>query len=310
MVRLSIYILLFLLIIGEDASALRLKRRYQLNSNQMFQVASRLGVITCGAINSEWVPGKYRNSFRPYKPRIKQLRRRYLLSQDRLNKRKLKRLRKLQKLGKELCLVNAPNTGPDGPPTYASIGILNSSPAPGSIDSAQPFVNIAPIVRQGWSTLELSFNGDPGALAVTDFEITQLGGSGATPTINSVTAKLGIANTFILTLSGPINPQAYTKFKHIASNTHICLGFLPGDITQDGIVKGVTGVVDSDLDSLVDLFSRGQTNRISDINRDGITDMQDISEFVNMMRGVGFYAPGYNNTVLPQCDSQLIGNAN
>lgn len=79
---------------------------------------------------------------------------------------------------------------------------------------------------------------------MTDFAVSQVGGYG--PTTGIAAVDVVSATTVQITLNHAIAPGTWTRITHTASGAGVCVGYLPGDVSGDGVVTA------SDIAALID----------------------------------------------------------
>ncbi len=170
--------------------------------------------------------------------------------------------------------------------------IVSSDPPNNAIDARRPSDadGSNPV---GWSSIELTLNGEPCSLSPPRFEVTKLGGSLPPPTVASVT-PLG-SNAVRVALIGSIEPGAWTTVRDTVSGVSTRVGFLPGDVSGDGTVGP------SDILSLIDTLNGvGPTLPIwaTDIDRSGLAAPADILTLIDLFNGANAFHP-WNGATLP-----------
>ena len=114
-----------------------------------------------------------------------------------------------------------------------------------------------------------------------DFSLTETGGDGIPPSIESV--RRVDDRTVSLSLSEPIQPGSWLELAHVSSGTSVSLGYLPGDVNGDGTVSP-----SQDLLALIDCINiAGRCNEWQyDIDRSGHSALPtDRSRLLALMRG-------------------------
>jgi probable HAF family extracellular repeat protein len=160
--------------------------------------------------------------------------------------------------------------------------VVTSSPPSCAIDARQPS-NLDGSNPIGWRSVVLTFDAQPGRLDPQDFRV-QLDPPGASPQIASVTTT---GRTVTLQFERGIPPGHWTLLTHVASESTVRLGYLPGDVNGDGssspldilaLVDGLNG-----LDSL-DLWQ-------CDIDRSNHCEPADILRVIDVLNGAGTLEP-------------------
>ena len=154
--------------------------------------------------------------------------------------------------------------------------IVSSVPPANLIDARQPSEPDGSN-QAGWSEVTLVFSQQIAGAQLADFSIQQNGGNGTPPTI--VSLQQPNDTTVTLSLSGPINPGAWTEVRHDAGGTYVLLGFLPGDVNGDA----ATGP--ADLIAMTDALDDASPALELDINRDGEVGPEDLLRLVDLLTG-------------------------
>lgn len=171
---------------------------------------------------------------------------------------------------------------------------MTSDPASGAIDARQPHAVSGNTTPVGWDTVDLFFTFvDVSGLQDTDLTVTESGGDGTAPGIQSVT-PMGL-NMVEVVLDSVIEPDAWTVITHDASGVKTCLGYLPGDASQNGTSEP------ADIDALISVLnSGGGLVYATDINRSGNANAQDLLRVVDLLNGAGdFSTHAWNGESLP-----------
>ena len=166
-------------------------------------------------------------------------------------------------------------------PTFGDVPmIVASNPADGAIDARAP--------EFGWSQVEITFDRDTAEVFLNDFEITN--------TMNPRTAlkdaqglSLGSitstsSNRLILNFNQPIPVLARTSILYRPTGQKICLGYLPGDVDENGAVNA--------SDAFMLLGELGKIDSLAmirphsfDIDRSGAFDGADASRLMALLGG-------------------------
>ncbi len=166
----------------------------------------------------------------------------------------------------------------------SSMQMISSNPASGSIDAREPRSSPFDL---GWNSVDMEFNSSVSQMNANQFMVTQVGASGEAPTIQSLQV-IG-SNSIRLQLSKPIRPLAWTDISYLPSNQKIRLGYLPGDVGNDGVSLG------SDILSLINALNGVSSLPLhsTDIDRSGSLNALDIYRLLEILQqGVpGVYAP-------------------
>lgn len=163
--------------------------------------------------------------------------------------------------------------------------IASSSPETGAIDAREPHsINNAAAVY-GWDSVDVTFNGTPlAAVTPADFEVAGVAADGSALAITALYPTPD-ADTFRVTLSEPMQPGTWAVFTHVASDTSICLGFLPGDANGDGWSNARD--IPALINSLNQVPGRLLPDYGTDINRSGGSNAADITQLINVLNGAG-----------------------
>lgn len=159
--------------------------------------------------------------------------------------------------------------------------IIGSNPPDGAIDARldrQPKSG----ERYGWQAIDLIFDAAVTGLAVSDFQIEEIGGDGAPPDIATV-ATTTDPFTLRLNLAEPIEAGAWTKFVHLPSASNVRLGFLPADVNGDRYA-GPADILTL-IDVLNDITDRPLWS--TDINRSDLAEPSDILTEIDLLNGAG-----------------------
>ena len=189
---------------------------------------------------------------------------------------------------------NNRNGVPDECETPAG-SIIDSDPPTGAIDARQPLAFDRAADLWGFSSIDLTFDGDVSNLTAADFCVTQDGGDGNPPGISSVETLA--PDSIRLHLSKPIEPEAWTVIAHLDSSSRVCLGCLPGDVSGDRISEA------TDITALVQSLNNGAGEALplhsTDINRSSTTTAGDILALIDLLNGAGEYSPWLTRTLPP-----------
>jgi hypothetical protein len=163
--------------------------------------------------------------------------------------------------------------------------IITSSPPDGAIDARQPSEPDGSD-PDGWDFVDLTFVGDAFGLTTDDFRVTQEGGD-STPISVVDVVPLG-GGVYHVVLDRTISVRAWTTVTHLASDTAVRLGYLPGDVNGDGTSSPV------DILALIDVLN-GAIDPLPlwsvDIDRSGSARLSDILREIDVLSGVGEYEP-------------------
>jgi len=172
----------------------------------------------------------------------------------------------------------------------AALSVVSSYPPDEAIDARQPTdVNDDSIVFDGWSVINVTFDGDPSSVVAGDFSVSVVGG-GPVPSVSSVVMGSG-TNEIVLTLDIGIPLQNRTIITYTPSGDDICLAYLPGDAGGDGVTN--TG----DILDLID-YGAGYPLYRSDIDRSGVHPQGDSGRLTDLINGAGVFKV-WGNEALP-----------
>ncbi len=165
----------------------------------------------------------------------------------------------------------------------AAITLDTSEPVSGFVDVLQPSEPNGSSAT-GIRAIDYTFNAFPNCTTpiAGDYQVSQLGGTGIAPSIDSAQTQAG--GEIRVTLSAPVNPGARTTITHMLSGIGAEVGFLPGDVNRDGTTNrlDLTAIAMS-MDSLSLPLSD------SDMDRNGSTNTSDILRLIDLLQGAGMY---------------------
>lgn len=180
--------------------------------------------------------------------------------------------------------------------------ITSSEPSSCSIDAREPHEMKDSAEQFGWNSIGLTFSGPlPQTLSPDDFSVSEVGGDTIPPAIVG-TAPL-TENRLMLAFGTSFEPAAWTCVRHIASGSHACLGYLPGDVNGDHNTSS------TDLLRLIDRLNEAcdplpppceYADFQTDIDRSGDTDAADILNLIDLLNGAGAFEPWLGRS-LPPC---------
>ena len=170
--------------------------------------------------------------------------------------------------------------------TYGDVAmIMESFPADGAIDARAPYLNIKTDVEPvivGWDQVEIVFDREPIEVNLNDFQISNTLRTPVNVAVESITSTS--SNRLILNLNQSIPVLARTSILYRPTGQRICLGYLPGDVDQNGITDA--------NDAFQLLGELGKDDSIAheqmhayDIDRSGIFDGADASRLMAMLSG-------------------------
>lgn len=174
----------------------------------------------------------------------------------------------------------------------APLEIVATDPPDGAIDARRPLDSPtgSPL---GWTTLEITLTDDLCSVAPADFLVVQEGGTSEVPTVSGVDQLA--PTTFLVTLSRPIEPGAWTIVTHVGSGLSTRIGFLPGDVNGDATSDG------DDILALMDaLTGAGDALPVwaTDVDRSGRMVPPDLLELIDLLEGTDS-SPGWRGVSLP-----------
>ena len=177
----------------------------------------------------------------------------------------------------------------------ANLHIIDSDPGDGWIDARVP-INRDTLGVYGWSTVEVTFDGDASGLTPADFTVTETCVVGECDELGPAVAGVGGAGSSItLTLSRPIDPVAWTTISLVGGDPTdvIRLGYLPAD-ADGSLVANANDIVE-----VVDAVSGGGELYHYDTDRSSSITANDIVELVDLLNGAGSYEPYYGRSLPP-----------
>ncbi len=170
--------------------------------------------------------------------------------------------------------------------------VLSGDPDDGAIDARKPTDADGSNVY-GWNSVDITFGRitfDPGP---EDFTVSQDGGFSVPPSVATV---VQVSSPVLrVGLDAMIEPKAWTTITHTASATSVRIGFLPGDVTGDGVSDG------ADLASLATMLKGSRAlgpEHSTDIDRTRSITGADLLELADLLAGNGEYEP-YLGMALP-----------
>ncbi|HNQ22656.1 MAG TPA: C25 family cysteine peptidase [Phycisphaerae bacterium] len=181
------------------------------------------------------------------------------------------------------------------------IHIVSSDPADGWIDARVP-IDPSTLEVQGWTSVQVTFDGDVEGLAVTDFAVTEVCASGSCDGVApSVSALLPISSTTVLlALDRPIDPRAWTVITLLGGDPtdRIRLGYLPAD--ADGSRTSNAQDIVQVINQINAVFGGGTpVLHQCDINRSGTVTVADMLTLINLLNGASPYPVAYFGEQLP-----------
>jgi len=181
--------------------------------------------------------------------------------------------------------------------------IIAATPPDGAIDARG-------VARgENFNSVKLSFPSSPNGISVSDFSVSN-SSIRDDLSIRSVVVDKTDPTVLNLPFSRSLLPGERIRITHSPSGSSVCLGFLPGDVNQDGYLNFAdAGVLSELIDRLKDvtifhLEIRGLDYKY-DINHDQRINSADLTAW-NEVRAQ-MYAQGIYR--LPACPSGTIGYA-
>ena len=172
------------------------------------------------------------------------------------------------------------------------IDIISSNPPNGAIDARQDRSTTASVSTSGWRSIEHKFSGSVAGIKPSDFAVTTSGGGVpvVTGTPFKVTTAGAVMDTLSVDLDRPIPVNQRTRITYKPSNSSICLGYLPGDVNQNGTVAP------ADLLDMVDVLNGVKTVPLyaGDIDGNGVITSADHLAFIDILNTS-------NGKTLPAC---------
>ncbi len=152
--------------------------------------------------------------------------------------------------------------------------ILESFPADGAIDARMPDF--------GWNQVEIVFDREPDQVFLSDFMVSTSLKTPLNVAVESVTSTS--SDRLVLTLNQPIPVLARTAITYLPTGQRVCLGYLPGDVNQNGITDA--------NDAFQLLGELGKPDSVAhekmyayDIDRSGNFDGADASRLMALLSG-------------------------
>lgn len=199
-----------------------------------------------------------------------------------------------------LCSVDRCEAGRCTHEPTACPQIVASDPPAYAIDARQPG-EPGGGDQQGWRSIIITLDQPDVVLTVDDIVVTQHDVDGQSlpgPDVVDVADLSGAA--YEITLARPLSPGIWTKLRLADGGAPLCLGFLPGDVDQDG----TTGA--GDIGTLVDCLNLAGDPCAAwrcDIDRAAPCSAADIGRLVDLLNGAGSYQAWLLATLGPSpCD--------
>ena len=200
------------------------------------------------------------------------------------------------------AVAGRPDCNRDGVPDKCEAGVRHvtqTDPPSGAIDARQPHALDDPLARFGWTEIVLTFACHISEPSPFDFVLTASDTERDAPEVENVVLLDG--HTVRLEFSEPIDPGAWTIVTHEPTGARVCLGYLPGDVTGDGL----TAI--SDIAALIDSINRveglSRPPYAADIDRSGVVGPQDILRLIDLLNGAATLDPWITRTLaVSPCD--------
>lgn len=174
----------------------------------------------------------------------------------------------------------------------APLDIVASDPPDNAIDARQPF-DPDGSNSIGWQSIDITFNGETCLMTSADFMVVQEDTGGANTGVFGV-QPIGPHSVRVL-LIDPIEPGTWTTVTHVNTGLSTRIGFLPGDVTADGLSDP------SDVLALIEAI-QGVGDplplRSTDIDRSGRTAPADILRAIDLLNGAELFDM-WNGRTLP-----------
>ncbi len=176
--------------------------------------------------------------------------------------------------------------------------IISSNPPTGAIDARIPYLQGNPATTYGWTSVNLIFSDNAESIDSNSFSIITLGGA-TSPAISSI-SQGNSQNEIVINFDRKLSPGNRTVIKHLASNTQVCLGYLPGDVNGNGVTNTLDNIEINDI--LNAYQSSGVLNHplySVDIDRQGSLAGLDSSTHADILGG--FVYGAWNGRSLAAC---------
>jgi len=138
-----------------------------------------------------------------------------------------------------------------------SVRVVTSTPTEGSIEGKQPSDPDGGNVT-GIQNVVFEFDGDASSLLTTEFSVI-IDPENAAPegrNVVDVIPNVNDDNEVTLVLDAPIPPGAWTTITHDFTGTGVRLGYLPGDVNENGVADA------EDITYLIDVLNGLISQRI------------------------------------------------
>lgn len=173
-----------------------------------------------------------------------------------------------------------------------TLRVISSDPPSGAIDARQPGQHGGR--AGGWDTVELTFNTDGARPAVADLAIDD--GSASPPGIRRLEPEGAVVT---MVLDRAIKAGRWTTITYQPSGTGTRIGYLPGDVDNDGDISV------QDMLALVDRSEGAAARPLYqlDIDGDGESGVPDALRLIDL-----FAAPGAFRAALPMNETLQTGS--
>ncbi len=192
---------------------------------------------------------------------------------------------------------NAQGTAMFGIALDAAPRIIASIPSNQSIDARQPHLLQDSSQLFGWDAIHLQFNQEIFAFENPQFQITEIGGDGVPPQIISI--ENHDFDSLFIQLDAPLQPGARTVVEYPVSNMKICLGYLPGDVNNDGQTSPVDILFLINFLNGISPYSNYAEFQ-TDMDHSGASNPGDILRLIDLLNGAQAFE-SWNGSFLPNC---------
>jgi len=174
-----------------------------------------------------------------------------------------------------------------------ALWIMSSNPPSGAIDARQPH-DLDGTNPTGWDRLDITFTNQASEVFVPDFAVSVENGTATDPYVIDVVWGQGPFETVTVILNRPIDVGAWTTITHVPSGTSVRLGYLPGDVDNDG-TSGPADILTA-IDGLNGIRTLAEWQL--DVDRDGVAASADVLRVVDLLNGAAEY-PEFRDQSLP-----------
>ena len=193
-------------------------------------------------------------------------------------------------------VAGRPDCNRDGVPDKCETAVsrlTQAVPPSGAIDARQPHALDDPLVRFGWTEIILTFECHIADPSPFDFVLSASDSGRGAPEVENVVLLDG--HSVRLELSRPLDPGAWTVVTHEPTGERVCFGYLPGDVSGDGL----TAI--SDIAALIDSINRveglSRPSYAADIDRSGVIGPQDVLRLIDLLNGAATLDPWITRTL-------------